>query len=147
MDKFFELLLSKKVVGPIITIVISVIVYRVVKTLINKIFGFKGKRVDENKTKMIRELINNVIKYFIVIMSFFKNHDMLFVAPNENFSRMEDEFCNYVINRDVNGLTQFLKRAKHIYVTERSIYTTINTFTLDNVNQEEKDSTRRRTSK
>ena len=38
--------------------------------MINKIFGFKGKRVDENKTKMIRELINNVIKYFIVIMSF-----------------------------------------------------------------------------
>ena len=72
-------------------------------------------------------------------MSFFKNHDMLFVAPNENFSRMEDEFCNYVINRDVEGLTQFLKSAKHIYVTERSIYTTINTFTLDNVNQEEKD--------
>lgn len=64
---------------------------------------------------------------------------MLFVAPNENFSRMEDEFCNYVINRDVEGLTQFLKSAKHIYVTERSIYTTINTFTLDNVNQEEKD--------
>ena len=72
-------------------------------------------------------------------MSFFKNHDMLFVAPNENFSRIEDEFCNYVINRDVEGLKKFFKSAKHIYVTERSIYTSINTFTLGNVSQKEKD--------
>lgn len=70
MNKILEIILSKKVVGPILAVLIAFIVYRLIKTLINKIFSFKGKRIDENKTKMIRDLISNIAKYFIVIMVF-----------------------------------------------------------------------------
>lgn len=70
MNKILKLILSKRIVGPIITVVLAFIIYRVIQTIINKVFDFKGKRLDENKTKMIKDLITNVIKYFIIIMVF-----------------------------------------------------------------------------
>lgn len=70
MDKILGIILSKKVIGPILAIIVAFVVYRVIKTLINKLFNFNGRKVDENKTKMIRDLVANVVKYFIIIMVF-----------------------------------------------------------------------------
>ena len=69
MNKVLEIIFSKKVLGPIITILVAFIIYRLAKTLINKIFNFKGKKVDQNKTKMIKDLISNIVKYFIIVMA------------------------------------------------------------------------------
>jgi len=69
MNKVLEIIFSKKVIGPIITIFVSFIAYRLAKTLINKVFGFRGKNIDQNKTKMIKDLISNIVKYFIIVMA------------------------------------------------------------------------------
>ena len=61
MEKF---LLSKKFILPVVYIIIGVIVYNVIKLLINRIS--KNKRVD-NKKKTIFSLIKNIIKYLILI--------------------------------------------------------------------------------
>lgn len=68
MNKILGIILSKTVIGPIIAFAIALVIYRTAKTLVNKLFSFKGKKIDENKAKMIRDLINNIVKYFIVIM-------------------------------------------------------------------------------
>lgn len=68
MEKVLNIIISKKVLGPIISIVIAYFIYKVLKSLIYKIFSFKGKNVDENKKKMIRDLISNLTKYFIIII-------------------------------------------------------------------------------
>lgn len=70
MEKFLEVVLTKKVLGPILSIIIAYILYKILKSVINKIFSFKGKNVDLKKRKMISDLINNVIKYFIIIIVF-----------------------------------------------------------------------------
>ena len=69
MNKVLEIIFSKKILGPIMTILVAFIIYRLAKTLINKIFNFKGKKVDQNKTKMIKDLISNIVKYFIIVMA------------------------------------------------------------------------------
>lgn len=69
MNKIFEIILSKKVIGPALTVIIAYLLYRVLKSVITKIFNFRFKNVDNNKKKMIRDLINNLMKYFIIIMS------------------------------------------------------------------------------
>ena len=60
--KVFDIILSKKVLGPILSIVIGYIVYKIIKSLIKKIFSFRSVKADENKIKMIKNLkvkINN----------------------------------------------------------------------------------------
>lgn len=70
MDKILGVILSKKVIGPILAIIIAFLVYRIAKTLIDKVFSFNGRKIDENKTKMIRDLVSNIVKYFIIVMVF-----------------------------------------------------------------------------
>lgn len=60
-------ILIKEVVGPILIILVSILVYLIVKNVIDRLFRIKSN-VDKRKTKTINSLINNLIKYFIVIV-------------------------------------------------------------------------------
>lgn len=68
MDKILDFVLVKEVTGPILIVLVSIIVYLILKEVVNKIFKFKSKRVDKRKSKTINRLVNNLIKYFIVIV-------------------------------------------------------------------------------
>lgn len=68
--KILNFILSKKVLGPVLSIIIGFVIYKIIKSLIKKIFSFRAKRVDENKIKMISDLVTNIVKYFIIVIIF-----------------------------------------------------------------------------
>jgi len=68
MDKFLDKILIKEVVGPILIVLVSFVIYLVLKSIINNVFRIRSKYIDKRKTKTINGLINNLIKYFIVVV-------------------------------------------------------------------------------
>lgn len=65
---FLDKILVKEIVGPILIVLISIIIYLIIKGIIDRIFRIKNKYVDKRKSKTINGLINNIIKYFIVVV-------------------------------------------------------------------------------
>ena len=70
MNDFLKIVLVKEVVGPILIILISFVIYMFLKAIINNVFRIKSKYVDVKKSQTVCGLINNLIKYFIVIVDF-----------------------------------------------------------------------------
>lgn len=66
--KIVDIILSKKVLAPVITIVISYFVYQLLKSIVKKIFKSKHNKND-NRRKMISDLIISIVKYFLIIMA------------------------------------------------------------------------------
>lgn len=64
LDKIFV----KEVVGPILIFIVSIVIYIILKGVVNNIFKIKNKHIDKRKSKTINGLINNLIKYFIIIV-------------------------------------------------------------------------------
>lgn len=69
MKNILDKILIKEVVGPILIILISIIVYMILSRVVNNIFRIKGIRADKRQSKTINGLINNLIKYFIVVVA------------------------------------------------------------------------------
>lgn len=67
MMDVLDKILIKEVVGPILIILVSIVVYLIVKNIIDRLFRIRNN-VDKRKTKTINGLINNLIKYFIVLV-------------------------------------------------------------------------------
>lgn len=67
-----EFLLSEKVIKPIIIIIIFSFIYLIINNIIKKIIHnqSKLKSFDSKKNKTIIILINNLIKYFLIIVAF-----------------------------------------------------------------------------
>lgn len=70
MMEFLNKFLIKEVIYPICIIIISFLIYFVLKNIINKIFKIKNKKIDLRMSNTINSLINNLIKYFIIIVDF-----------------------------------------------------------------------------
>lgn len=68
MDKFLDVILIKEIVAPILIILISIVIYLLVKGIINRVFRIRNKYVDKRKSKTINGLMNNLVKYFIVVV-------------------------------------------------------------------------------
>lgn len=68
MNSILDKILIKEVVGPILIILVSVLLYIIIKSIIDNLFRIKNKYVDKRKSKTINGLINNLVKYFIVIV-------------------------------------------------------------------------------
>lgn len=68
MNEFFDKFLIKEVVGPILVVLVSIVVYLILKSIIDNVFKIKNKYVDKRKSKTINGLINNLIKYFIIVV-------------------------------------------------------------------------------
>ena len=68
MDKFLDKFLVKEIVGPILIVLISMVVYLILKSIIDNVFRIKSKHIDKRKTKTINGLVDNLIKYFIVVV-------------------------------------------------------------------------------
>ena len=61
-------LLSKEIIAPIIIIFVSTIVYFIITRIINKVYKIKLSAKNDKRQKTIKGLINNIIKYFIIIV-------------------------------------------------------------------------------
>ena len=68
MKDILDKILVKEVVGPILIILVSLLVYLVIKSVVNNVFKIRNKYIDKRKSKTINGLINNLIKYFIIII-------------------------------------------------------------------------------
>lgn len=64
-----EYVLKKEVIGPIIVLITSYIIYFLLKKIIKKAFQIKNKKIDEKRQKTLESLILNIIKYCIVVLS------------------------------------------------------------------------------
>ena len=68
MKDFLDKILVKEVVGPLLIVLISILVYLLIKSIVNNVFKIRNKYIDKRKSKTINGLINNLIKYFIIII-------------------------------------------------------------------------------
>lgn len=68
MDKFLDKILVKEVIGPILIVLISIVVYLIFKSIIDNVFRIKSKHIDKRKSRTINGLIDNLVKYFIIII-------------------------------------------------------------------------------
>jgi len=68
----FEFLLSEKVIKPIIIIIVFSFIYFIINMIMKKIIRTKTrlKTFDSKKNKTIIVLLNNLIKYFLIIVAF-----------------------------------------------------------------------------
>ena len=69
MEKFLEVFLSPKVIGPIITIIVVFIFYRILKKIIKKIFNFKTKRIKHNKQITLMNFFINVARVICFVIA------------------------------------------------------------------------------
>lgn len=71
MDSIIEFILSRKVVVPLLIILISVVTYLFLSKLIKKLLSIKlrGVRINDRRQKTTMSLIDNILKYFIAIVA------------------------------------------------------------------------------
>lgn len=71
MEDIVELLLSRKVIVPLIIIFVSTIVYLVLSRIIRKLLSIKlkGVRFNDRRQKTTISLMDNILKYFIAIVA------------------------------------------------------------------------------
>ena len=70
-DDIFDVLLSKEAVVPLLIILFSILTYLLISKIINKLLmiKLKGVRINQRRQKTTVSLINNILKYFIMIVA------------------------------------------------------------------------------
>ena len=63
-----DILLKKELIAPIIIILVSIIIYVIIKNIINRFYKMRMTRKNEKKRKTVKSIFLNVIKYFIFII-------------------------------------------------------------------------------
>ncbi len=69
IDFLLEKVLVKEVVAPILIILFSILTYGIISRIVKRVFRIRSKRINEKRQKTFVGLINNVIKYFILIVA------------------------------------------------------------------------------
>ena len=68
LEKIFKILSKKEVCGPIITVIVSLIVYNIGKIIIDKIFTSGKNTYEVKKRKTAISIIESVYKYALIII-------------------------------------------------------------------------------
>lgn len=63
-----DTILSREIIGPIVVIVVSILLYGFLKRIIKKMFRINLARIDVNKNKTMAGLVCNIVKYLIIIV-------------------------------------------------------------------------------
>lgn len=69
MQKYLELFLSPKVIAPIITIIVMFIFYKILKSIIKKIFNFKTKKIKQNKQITLMNFFITVVRTICLVIA------------------------------------------------------------------------------
>lgn len=63
-----DTILSREVIGPIIVIAASILIYGFLKRIIKRMFRINLARIDINKNKTMAGLVCNIMKYLIIVI-------------------------------------------------------------------------------
>ena len=66
--EILDVILSRKVVAPIVTIIVAYLVYRILKSVVKKLFRVRHNKND-NRRKMISDLVISIAKYFLIVVA------------------------------------------------------------------------------
>ena len=71
VEELIDVLLSRKVVVPLLIILFSILIYLFISKITNKLLSIRlnGVRINQRRQKTTIGLINNIIKYFIMIVA------------------------------------------------------------------------------
>lgn len=69
MEKLLETILSIKVIGPVITVIIMFIIYKILKRIIKKIFSFKTSKIKEKKQLTLMKFFINIARVICFIIA------------------------------------------------------------------------------
>jgi len=69
MEKVLSIILHKKVIAPIIILIVTTILYKIVKKVITNMFKLRVKKSTEKRNVTLMQLIINIIKYFLYIIA------------------------------------------------------------------------------
>lgn len=61
-------ILTKEIIGPIITVCASILLYGILKRIISKMFHLNFGGVDVKKNKTIAGIVTNILKYLIIVI-------------------------------------------------------------------------------
>ena len=64
-----EKILTKEIIAPILIVVFAIIIYKIISTIIKKSLKIQVYKVELRKQKTLIGLINNIIKYFIIVIA------------------------------------------------------------------------------
>ena len=63
-----DYILKKEVIAPVVIIFVSIIIYYILIHVVNRLHKIKGGRQNDKKRNTLKSVINNIIKYFIVVV-------------------------------------------------------------------------------
>ena len=69
MENLIEKILSKEVIGPIITIIVMFILYKIIRRIIIKLFNFKTKKIKQKKQVTLMNFFINVLRVIFLILA------------------------------------------------------------------------------
>ena len=69
MENLIEKILSKEVIGPIITIIVMFILYKIIRRIIVKLFNFKTKKIKQKKQATLMNFFINVLRVVFLILA------------------------------------------------------------------------------
>ncbi len=68
MDEILKVVLSKKVLGPIITIIVMFVIYKILKRVIKRIFNIKTNKIKHKKQKTLMNFFLNVAMFVCFVI-------------------------------------------------------------------------------
>lgn len=69
MKDILDKILIKEIVAPILIIIFSIIIYNIITKIIKRTFKLKSTKGGKKKQETLISVINNIIKYFIIIIA------------------------------------------------------------------------------
>lgn len=69
MKEILDKILIKEIIAPILIIIGSIIIYKVSSKIVKKAFIIKSGKVNKKKQETLISVINNIVKYFIMIIA------------------------------------------------------------------------------
>ena len=69
MKEILDKILIKEIIAPILIIIGSIIIYKIVSKIVKKAFIIKSVKGNKKKQETLVSVINNIIKYFIMIIA------------------------------------------------------------------------------
>lgn len=68
MGEILDAVLVKEVIYPIVIIIVGILIYLVISSSIKRVFRLRINKVDKRRAKTLCSLINNILKYIILIL-------------------------------------------------------------------------------
>ena len=69
MEFISQYILKKEVIAPIIILIVSIFMCSISKKIVYRIFKFNSSKLKDGKTKSIMNLINNIIRFVIILIA------------------------------------------------------------------------------